>query len=157
MMNIATLLLATFLALGLAACGPRSGADAGAGGGQHHHDPPHGGTSVVLGDEEYHLEFVFDSAPGKIQAYILSAHMENFVRVSAGSFVVSAKLRDREERLAFKGIASNATGETIGDTSLFEAQADWLKTNKNFDAVLKELTIKGRRYENVAFNFPNGN
>ena len=157
MMIRSVLLLAVFLILGLAACSRSSDADAGVGSGRHHHDPPHGGTGVVLGDEEYHLEFVFDSAPGKIQAYILSAHMETFVRVSAGSFVVIAKLPGGEEPLAFKGIASNATGETIGDTSLFEAEADWLKTNKNFDALLKELTIKGRRYENVAFNLPKGN
>ena len=157
MMIRAVLLLAVFLMLGLAACGRRPDADTGAGSGRHHHDPPHGGTGVVLGDEEYHLEFVFDSTPGKIHAYILSAHMEDFVRVSAGAFVVIAKLPGREETLAFKGIASNATGETISDTSLFEAQADWLKTNKNFDAVLKELTIKGRRYEDVAFNLPKGN
>jgi hypothetical protein len=157
MMNRTSLLFATCFVLGLAACGPRSGADAGGGSGQHHHDPPHGGTGVELGDEDYHLEFVLDAAPGKMQAYILGAHMDNFVRVSAGSFIVSANLRDREETLAFNGVASNATGETIGDTALFEVQADWLKTNKNFDAVLKELTIQGSRYENVAFNFPKGN
>ena len=156
-MNRATWLLATFFVLGLAACGPRSGADAGSGGGQHRHDPPHGGTGVELGDEEYHLEFVRDAAPGKMQAYVLDAHMENFVRVSTGSFTVSAKRGDGGETLAFMAVGSNATGETIDDTSLFEANADWLKTNNNFDAVLKELTIKGRRYENVAFNFPKGN
>ena len=41
--------------------------------------------------------------------------------------------------------------------SLFQAQADWLKTHKTFDAVLKEIIIKGKKYENVAFNFPRGN
>jgi hypothetical protein len=143
--------------IGLSGCSdrqPRADRDGEPG---HHHDPPHGGTGVVLGDEEYHVEFVLDEGAGRLQAYVLSAHMENFVRISADSFVVTAKLPGREETLIFKPVANSATGETVRNTSLFEAQADWLKTNKTFDAVLKELTIRGKRYENVAFNFPKGN
>src|SRR5688500_557791 len=32
----------------------------------HHHTPPHGGTPVILGNEDYHLEFVLDASNGKI-------------------------------------------------------------------------------------------
>jgi hypothetical protein len=155
-MRTVTTLLAGVGLIALAACSPNRDAGAGSGEG-HHHEPPHGGTGVVLGDEEYHLEFVLNAAAGKMQTYVLSAHMENFVRISAESFAVTAKLRDREETLTFKPVANSATGETVGDTSMFETQADWLKANKTFDAVLKEITIKGKTYENVAFNFPKGN
>ena len=155
-MRTLTTLLAGVGLFALAACNPNR--DAGAGDSEgHHHEPPHGGTAVVLGDEEYHLEFVLDAAAGRMQVYVLSAHMEGFVRISAESLGVIVKLPNREEVLAFKPVANTATGETVGDTSMFETQADWLKANKTFDAVLKEITIKGKTYENVEFNFPKGN
>jgi hypothetical protein len=59
--------------------------------------------------------------------------------------------------LQFKAIANSATGEKVGSTSLFEAQADWLKTNNTFDAVLQPIKVEGTVYTNVAFNFPKGN
>ena len=149
---------ATLLTLALAGCGAKPDHEAGAGtDGGHHHEPPHGGTGIVLGEEEYHVEFVLDAETGRMRAYILSAHMEGFTRTAAESFSVTANFPDRKETLTFKAVANNATGETVGDTSQFEAQADWLRTNRQFDAVLKALTIKGRKYENVAFNFPKGN
>ena len=144
-------------ALLLIGCGAERKQGAASGESVHRHEPPHGGTGVVLGEEEYHLEFVLDAATGRMQAYILDAHMENFVRIPAEAFHVTAKLPDREEVLTFKAVASGATGETVGSTSLFETQADWLKAARSFDAVLNELTIKARKYERVAFNYPDGN
>ena len=86
------------------------------------------GTPVVLGNEEYHVEFVLDVPSGKLQAYILDGELENFIRIQQPSFQVAAKLPDRQELLAFAAVANRATGETTGDTSLFEARADWLKS-----------------------------
>ena len=123
---------------------------------KHEHKPPHGGTPVVLGDEEYHLELVLDPANGKLQAYVLDGHLQDFVRLSAESFEVMVKLPNRSETLFVRAITTTATGEKVGDTALFETQADWLKTTTAFDAVLKALTVKGKKYENVAFNFPKG-
>jgi hypothetical protein len=54
-------------------------------------------------------------------------------------------------------VPNNATGEKIGDTSMFEAQADWLKAVKAFDAVLPQIEVRGTTYTNVEFNFPKGN
>jgi len=54
-------------------------------------------------------------------------------------------------------VANAATGETVGDTALFEAQAEWLKTNASFDAAINELQVRGNTYANVRFNFPKGN
>jgi hypothetical protein len=62
----------------------------------------------------------------------------------------------KEETLTFQPVANNATGEKVGDTSLFEAQADWLKSATNFDAVLKEITVRTKTYTNISFNFPKG-
>jgi hypothetical protein len=124
---------------------------------KHEHIPPHGGTPVVLGDEEYHVEMVLDAPAGKLQAFVLDGEMENFIRIAPESFEVNAKPSGKEEILVFKAVANHATGEKVGDTSLFETQADWLKTETNFEAVLKEITVKSKTYQNVAFNFPKGN
>ncbi len=123
----------------------------------HHHEPPHGGTAVVLGDETYHLEFVLDSAAGRLSAYVLDGHMEKFIRSADKSFSIEVKIGGETRTLVFAGVPNPATGETIGDTSLFQAEADWLKTVKSFDGVLKTFSVKGTKFENVAFNFPKGN
>ncbi len=122
----------------------------------HVDTPPHGGTPVALGDD-YQIEWVLDESAGKLQAYVLDGEMENFVRIAAPSFDLAVKLPERGEVLHFAAIANAATGEKVGSTSLFEAQADWLKTNKTFDAVLPEINVEGTVYSNVAFNFPKGN
>ncbi|HSY20010.1 MAG TPA: hypothetical protein VK815_16820 [Candidatus Acidoferrales bacterium] len=124
---------------------------------KHEHHPPHHGTPVVLGDEEYHVELVLDAAAGKLQAYVLDGELENFIRIEPESFDITAKVPGRDETLTLKAVANSATGEKIGDTSLFEAQADWLKTLTSFDAAIKEINVRGKSYTNVVFNFPKGN
>ena len=124
---------------------------------KHEHHPPHGGTPVVLGDEVYHVEFVLEAAAGKLQAFVLDGELENFIRSSAPSFEVVADVGGEAKTLVFSPVANPATGETAGDTSLFEAQADWLKTTKAFDAVLKTLNVRGTVFSDVKFNFPKGN
>jgi len=152
----AVFILAGMIAL-LAGCGQQTPTVPPPAAHKHEHHPPHGGTPVVLGNEEHHLEFVLDNQTGIMDAYVLDGEMENFVRIAAESFEVTAKLPDRQEVLTFKAVASNATGETVGDTSMFEARADWLKRTNSFDGVLKQLTVQGTSYTNVAFNFPEGN
>jgi hypothetical protein len=116
--------------------------------------PPHGGTPVALGDD-YQMEWVLDAAVGKLQAYIFDGEMENFVRIAPPSFDLTVKLPDRREILHFAAIASQATGEKVGGTSLFEARADWLKTNQTFDATLPEIDVQGSVFTNIDFHFPN--
>jgi hypothetical protein len=124
---------------------------------KHEHKPPHHGTPVVLGTEQYHVELVLDQPAGRLQAYILDGELENFVRVPAESFEIAAFLNGKEQVLTFKAVANNATGETVGDTALFEARADWLTTNTTFDGVLRKLAVRGTAFEHVTFNFPKGN
>jgi hypothetical protein len=123
----------------------------------HEHKAPHGGTPVELGEEEYHLELLIDPAKGLLSAYVLDGELENFVRLQQESFRIMAKNPAGDVPLSFKGVANTATGEKLGDTSLFEAQSDWLKSNSNFDGILEEIMIKGKAYRNVQFNFPKGN
>lgn len=154
---ISSLALALLTAAWLAGCS-RSESPPPATEAAHHHEhtPPHGGTPVELGHEEYHLEFVRDAAAGKLQAYVLDGHLDRFIRIPAASLELTARFAGQEEILVLTPVASNATGETVGDTALFEAQADWLKTHGDFDAVLKAITIRTKTYTNVMFNFPKG-
>jgi hypothetical protein len=124
---------------------------------KHEHKPLHGGTPVELGHEEYHVELVIDPAEGKLRAYVMDGELENFVRIAAESFEIDARLAEGTQPLVFKAIANNATGEKVGDSSLFEAQADWLKKTNVFDATLKEIVVRGTAYQDVNFNFPKGN
>ncbi|HWC61322.1 MAG TPA: hypothetical protein VHC44_16635 [Verrucomicrobiae bacterium] len=123
---------------------------------KHEHHPPHGGAPVELGEEEYHVEMVLDAPAGKMQAFVLDGELENFIRVAAPALEVDAQVSGHEEKLMFHPVANTATGEKVGDTSLFEAQADWLKTTPTFDGVLKEITVRTKTYTNIAFNFPKG-
>ena len=142
----------------LAGCGdqkPSPPADARAR--LHIATPPHGGTPVVLGDEDYQIEFVPDPPAGKLDAYILDGEMENFVRIAPPAFDVTAQLPGGQQVLHFVAVSNSATGETVGNTSQFQAQADWFKSTNRFDAVIQEINVEGTLFKSVVFNFPKGN
>ncbi|MEE2946935.1 MAG: hypothetical protein VX392_01330 [Verrucomicrobiota bacterium] len=122
----------------------------------HHHEPPHGGAGVTLGDEAAHIEFLADVDAGTVTAWFFRPHMEGYLRIQAVSFEVLANLPDGEARLTFHAVANAGTGETVGDTSQFVAQADWLAGAESFDALLPEVSVRGTVYQNVAFNYPKG-
>jgi hypothetical protein len=123
----------------------------------HRHHPPHDGTPVELGREAFHLELVRDAAAGKLSAFVLDGEMEDFIRVTAPAFEMVATVDGAKQVLTFHAVADSATGESVGDTALFETTAGWLKTTGRFDAVLTQLEVRGTVYTNVRFNFPNGN
>ena len=150
---IAVPLLALALASG---CSKEARPDPGAPH-RHVHHPPHGGTPVVLGDEAYHLELVLDPASGILQAYVLDGEMENFIRCASPSIEIDATVGGSPVALTLEAVANSATGETVGDTSLFQAQAEWLRSTRDFDGAVKTLTIRGTTFAGVKFNFPRGN
>ena len=150
------LILAGVVALGQAGCGGGHEQDHSHDK-PHHHDPPHGGAGVTLGDEAAHIEFLADAETGTMTAWFFTPHMERYLRIKAESFAVLAKLPDGEARLTFTAVANAGTGETVGDTSQFVARADWLGGAGSFDAVLQEVSVRGRVYRSVAFNYPKGN
>lgn len=119
----------------------------------HVHVAPHGGVLVELGEHEANLELLHDARAGKLTAYVLDAHAENFLRIASPGFEVTAKVGGRDEVIAFKPVANPATGEKVGDTSQFETQADWLKTTGTFEGVVKELAVRTKTYQNVKFTY----
>ncbi len=154
LLHLAAAVLAPLLFTSCAKKDPHAGHDHSAA--KHVHVAPHGGTLVELGEHAFNLEFVRDASAGKLTAYLLDGHAENFVRIYAASFEVAVK-GTPPRTLTFKSVANPATGETVGDSSQFEAQADWLKNTATFTAMLTSLEIRGTTFSSVAFNFPKGN
>ena len=129
-MKLPLRLAASFLvSLLLAACGRHEHA-AEKGGGGHAHTAPHGGTLIEVGEHAYNLEFLRDGAAGKLTLWALDGHAENFVRLKAPAVEVTVKVGAEKKAISLKPVANPATGETVGDTSQFEAQADWLKIGR---------------------------
>ncbi|HTO05162.1 MAG TPA: hypothetical protein VL069_15740 [Opitutus sp.] len=157
MPRLRSLLSLVTIAVAFTGCAKKSSDETAHAEHAHHHASPHGGTAVVLGDEVYQLEFVLDEPTGTMTAYVLDGHMEKFIRINVLSFEVVATVDAERRPLIFQATANEATGEIVGDTSQFTAQADWLKTTAVFDAQITELTIRGRSFSEVTFNFPAGN
>ena len=122
--------------------------------GEHEHSAPHGGALVELGEEFAHLEIVLDAATGALTAYALDGEAEKSVRVKQSEIEIAVKNPPVMIKL---GAVSNAlTGETASDTSEFSDQSDRLKGATDFDGVIKTISIKGKQFKDVKFNFPKG-
>lgn len=118
--------------------------------GGHVHTAPHGGVLIELGDHAYNLELVRDAAAGKLTAYILDGHAENFIRIAMPAIEMVAITGGERRPLSLKAVANPATGETLGNTSQFEAQADWLKTVGDFPGTIESIEIRGTKFNSVA-------
>jgi hypothetical protein len=142
------LFLAAMLAASFTGCSkPESASSAGGG---HAHRAPHGGTLVEVGQHAYNIELVRDSTAGKLTAYILDGHAENFIRISAPAIELVAISGGQKRPLSLRAVANSATGETVGETSQFEAEADWLNSAGDFAGTIPSLEIRGTRFENIA-------
>jgi hypothetical protein len=122
----------------------------------HVDQPPHGGTAVVLGDDDFNLELVRDAASGTLRAYLMDGEMEEFIRVADRQLDLEIDRDGRRRTLTLKPVADPVTGETVGDTCLFQAQADWLKQADHFKGVIKRVAIQDRTFKSIPFAFPEG-
>jgi hypothetical protein len=125
----------------------------------HSHDdhaPPHGGTPVIVADDKFHLELVHDATTGKMQAYVLDGHLEGYVQVPETSFALVAKAGGKDEQLAFQRAPEPASGKVPEKSSVFEAQAEWLKSAKEFEGNFPVITLDGKTFTNISFSFPKG-
>jgi len=118
----------------------------------HVHVPPHGGTAVVLGDEDYHLEFVHVPRSATLRCYVLDGHMENFVRIKAPAVALKLTVDGASHDLELAAIAQSATGETVGDTSQFSATADWLRNAGNTSGRIAAIEIRGQTFTDIDFD-----
>ncbi|MEX1025248.1 MAG: hypothetical protein WD226_09240 [Planctomycetota bacterium] len=158
-------LLALFLAASLVGCGDAH--DHGhahahphdhATGQAHVHTAPHGGALVVLGDEAAHVEFVLDAASGELVAYVLDGEAERSLRLAASALTLTVAPDEGEPfRIELAPVASDLTGETVGDTSEFRGTHPGLVGQTTFAARLAELTLRGVAFPPTDFRYPEGN
>lgn len=125
----------------------------GEGGSKHVHVAPHGGQLVEVGEHGsgFNLELLLNP-DGFLQIYVLDAHAENFVRISAPSIIISVPSENNPTVIACEPVEDQATGETIGNTSLFTSITR-IKEMLPLKGVIQELHILEFTYENVAISF----
>lgn len=143
------LLVAAFVA----ACSPQSSEKSAGKKGGHAHVAPHGGTLVEIGDHQFNVEFVHNEENGTLSAYTLDAHAENFLRTAMTSFDVIISAGGESRTVTFKPVANTASGETVGDTSQYDATAPWLKDKHAFAGIIGKIDFRGTVFTDVPFRF----
>lgn len=116
----------------------------------HVHTAPHGGLLVEVGDHQFNVELVLDRETGRLAAYILDGHAENFVRIAQSA--IEVRLKDPARVLSLAAVANPATGETVGNTSQFEATAPWLKSAGDVAGEIVRLEIRGATFSALSFS-----
>lgn len=133
-------------------------ADVGADG--HHHEAPHGGALIAIGDHFAHVELVVEADAGRLSLYVLDGEARGGVRVAHESLNVHVSEIDGEATdlsLTLEPIASSLTGETVGDTSHFQADHEQLAGAQQLVAELATVEIRGQTIDNVTLRYPEGN
>ncbi|MCZ7646699.1 MAG: hypothetical protein M5U26_15665 [Planctomycetota bacterium] len=124
----------------------------------HEHSAPHGGTLVVLGDHFAHFEFVLDAKAGKLTCYVLDGEAEKGIPLEVPALEARLTMPDGTEKIvAFKGVASELTGEKANLTSQFDVQDELLKGAEKFRLAMPTVRIKAQPIKPVTFDFPAGN
>ena len=120
-------------------------------GDSHAHDPLYGGTLVELGDHVAHVELVLDAEAGTLTLYSLDAHAEQPVRLTDAALAVLVTLEAGETELSLAPQASTLTGETAGDTSVFQVTDPRLAGLGELRGRIPRLESRGQLFEDVAF------
>jgi hypothetical protein len=121
----------------------------------HHHTAPRGGTLVELGDHVGNVEFLLDKATGTLTAYALDAHAENPVRMKEAALSLQITVNGAAPAtVTLAATANPLTGETVGDTSQFQATVDALKGAEKFSGVIPAMEYRGVQLPETRFDFP---
>lgn len=153
---IASAILVLLIAWG-GGCGPAPSSTEGplhSSAGEHHHPSPHGGVTVELGEHQFQLDVLHDSTAGTLSVWVMDAHAEEFVRVPFPSLVVELSVGGDSRPLTLSAQENPATGETVGHTSQFVGQADWLLGIHQFSGVVPALRIRGVDFTQVRWDYP---
>lgn len=117
----------------------------------HQHTAPHGGILSEVGDHQFNVELVHDAATGTLTLYTLDAHAENFVRIAMPAIELSVAVGGQARALTLLPVANAATGETVGATSQYQVQAEWLKDVSSLTGTLVLLDFNGAKFTQVPF------
>ena len=135
-------------------CGCERRSDHAEGAGHHHthqHTAPHGGILREVGDHQFNVELVHDATTGTLTLYALDAHAENFVRIAMPAIELSVVVGGQARVLTLLPVANAATGETVGATSQYQGQAEWLKDVSRLAGTMVLLDFNGAKFTQVPF------
>lgn len=121
----------------------------------HEHTAPHNGTLIAFGEEFAHLEIVVDAEKGEITAYVLDGEAEKSVQIAQEKIEIEIE-KPNKVNLKLEAAENTLTGEKSGATSEFRTNNDRLKNLKEFEAKINSITVRGKEFKNVHFNFPKG-
>ncbi|MBI1319585.1 MAG: hypothetical protein GC168_11650 [Candidatus Hydrogenedens sp.] len=126
---------------------------------EHHHEAPRGGALVELGDHVAHFEVLLSAQTGTLKLYAMDGHVESPVRLAVPSIPIQVTLDGSAEplELEVQAVASELTGETVGDTSEFSVTDERLLNQSKFTATIPGVVVRGVQFDNVGFSFPEGN
>ena len=144
-------------ALLLGSCGHDHDGQGHSGSDVHYHAPPHGGVLVELGEHGsgYNLELFLEDQ-GFLQIFVWDAHVDNLVRIEQENVdLLIPEDNGTQKTIVCTAVADAATGETVGDTSLF-ASSEKIADQLPIKGVIPSIKVTGKTYENVTFEF-NGN
>jgi hypothetical protein len=117
----------------------------------HQHAAPHGGMLIEVGDHQFNVELVHDATTGTLTLYALDAHAENFVRTGMPAIDLSVAAAGQTRSLTLLPVANAATGETVGATSQYQAQAEWLKGTAGLTGTIARLDFNGTAFAQIPF------
>ena len=119
----------------------------------HGHKAPHGGVLVNVGDEFCHLEFVQEPESNRLQLHVMRFHPEGPLKISMAQIEVGATTGGEEKAIVFNPVELDGITATDHPTSLYMAEVDWLENAPNFNGTVKKLTIEGKIFPEIAFQF----
>ena len=120
----------------------------------HVHAAPHGGVLVVLAEEALHVELLLDATTGTLSLFVLGPHADAPLRIAQPEVALTLRVQGAEHRVALPAVASELTGETVGDTSQFAARVDTLVGAESFSGTIDEISARGSRFSAFPFTYP---
>jgi len=88
-----------------------------------------------------------------LQIFVWDAHVDNLVRIEQQNIdLLIPEDNGTQKTIVCAAVADAATGETVGDTSLF-ASSETMADQLPLKGVIPSIKVIGKTYENVPFEF----
>jgi len=114
--------------------------------GEHAHEHgPNGGHILEVGEEQYHVEVVFDEAGRTLTAYILGPDAKTAVPIAAKEIDFDLEIADKEHEIPLA--AKPLEGEKDGKSSRFVAEGKAIP-----DSIKKEADLNGHFHLDIGEN-----
>jgi hypothetical protein len=111
---------------------------------------PRGGTLVEIGDQLAFLDVLLDPGTGRLTIHVLDGSAAQPIRLAQSKIKMTIVLPPLDDEttghiinVTLDAVENAATGQTVGNTSVFSAELPRLVGHDHFAAVVGELEIQG--------------